>query len=304
VKKILFVIILIIFLPYKVAFAQENKVYDEFFKPTIISDNFEKIKDGDSVIFFNFRADRARELTNAFTLNNFKEFKTTKFENLCFTTFTEYDAENKNVNIAFESEKIENNLAKIISENELKQLHISETTKYAHVTFFFNGGIEKQNLNEDRKLIESENILDFSKTPKMKAFEITEEVLLAICEQKYDFILVNLSNADMVGHSGNFDATVKAVEAVDKCAYAIALACLSAGGDCIITADHGNAECMLDKKGNKVTSHTSNPVPVLLVSDKYKKVKLIKNGKLSNIAPTVLKMLNIDVPNYMDKPLF
>jgi len=281
----------------------EKEIYDEFFRTTIVSGGYSSIKDGDAVIFFNFRADRARELTDAFTKEDFSEFKVNKYKNLCFTTFTEYDSENKNVNVMFEPIKIENNLSKILADNNLKQLKITETTKYAHVTFFFNGGIEKENVNEDRKLIESEDVLDFSATPKMKAFEVTEEVLLAICDNKYDFILVNLCNADMVGHSGNFEATVKAVEAVDKCAYAIALACLSAGGDCIITADHGNAESMFDKDGNKITSHTTNKVPFLLVSQKHKKAKLKKKGKLSNVAPTVLKLLDIEIPEDMDEPL-
>ena len=146
--------------------------------------------------------------------------------------------------------------------------------------------------------------MNFASVPKMKAFEITDDVLMAITEKKYDFILVNLSNADMIGHTGDLDAAVKAVEAVDKCAYAIALATLTAGGDCIITADHGNAEEMIGKNGEVITSHTTNPVPVLVCSERNKNVKLIKDGKLANIAPTVLKLLNIDIPSNMEKPLF
>ena len=138
----------------------------------------------------------------------------------------------------------------------------------------------------------------------MKAFEIADEVLRKICDQKYDFILVNLSNADMIGHTGNFESAVTAIDAVDRCAYAIALATLAAGGHCIITADHGNAEQMLTKTGEKLTSHTTNPVPVILVSNEHKKVKLNKVGKLANIAPTVLKLLNIEIPYTMEQPLF
>ena len=287
------------------AFAESygTGVYDEFFEPCVLEE-FSPITENDSVIFFNFRTDRARELTKAFTYENFSEFETIKFKNLCFTTFTEYDASFKNVNVAFPPEKIKDNLSAIISKKGLKQFHISETTKYAHVTFFFNGGIEAAYKGEERKLIESENVLSFASTPKMKAYEITDEVLMAITQKKYDFILVNLSNADMIGHTGDLQAAIKAIEAVDKCAYAIALATLTAGGDCIITADHGNAEEMLDKNGKKLTAHTTNKVPVILASEKNKKVKLIKNGKLSNIAPTVLKLLNINIPSNMDKPMF
>lgn len=280
-----------------------SKVYDEFFEPTKLI-GFRPIEDNDAVIYFNYRTDRARELTEALTQEHFNEFEHKKFKNLCFTSFTEYDASFKGINIAFPPEKIKDNLSAIVSQNGLKQFHISETTKYAHVTFFFNGGIEDAYAGEDRKLIESHNVMNFASVPKMKAFEITDDVLMAITEKKYDFILVNLSNADMIGHTGDLDAAVKAVEAVDKCAYAIALATLTAGGDCIITADHGNAEEMIGKNGEVITSHTTNPVPVLVCSERNKNVKLIKDGKLANIAPTVLKLLNIDIPSNMEKPLF
>ena len=277
-------------------------VFDEFMLPTIIG-KAKTIDSYDGVIFYNFRTDRAREITKAFTQDNFKEFETKKLHDLCFCCMTEYDETFKNVLVAFPPQKITNNLSSIISSAGLKQFHISETTKYAHVTFFFNGGIEKPYDGEDRKLIESENVQDFSIVPKMKAFEITDEVLNQIVTKKYDFILVNLSNADMLGHTGNLQATKETIKVVDKCAYAIALATLVAGGNCIITADHGNAEQMLDKKGNVITSHSSNPVPLWLVSEKYKKVKLTK-GKLCNVAPTVLKLLSLKIPEYMESPLF
>lgn len=280
-----------------------DKVYDEFFEPTMLED-FEPIKDNDAVIFFNFRTDRARELTEAFTVEDFKEFKREKLKNLYFATMTEYDSTFKNVHVAYPPEKITDNLSSVLSKNGLKQLHITETTKYAHVTFFFNGGIEEPNKGEDRKLIDSENVISFETVPDMKAYDITTEVLEKIAENKYDFILVNLSNADMIGHTGNLDAAIKAINAVDKCAYSIALATLMAGGECIITADHGNAEEMLTKTGEKVTSHTTNPVPFILVSEKNKKAKLKKGGKLANIAPTVLKLLGIEIPTSMDNPLF
>ncbi len=278
-------------------------VYDEFFEPTLFNKDL-TIKDNDSVIFFNYRSDRARELTSAFTNPSFNEFKIHKFKNLLFSPMEEYSSEFHNLNVIYPPEQIKDNLAAILSQNGLKQFHIAETTKYAHVTFFFNGGIEKQYEGEDRKLIESIDTQDFSYYPKMKAIEITEETLDAIASNKYDFILVNYSNPDMIGHTGNFDATKEAISCVEKQAYALALATIMAGGDCIITADHGNAEYMIDDKGNKVTSHTSNPVPIYFVSEKYKNIKIKKNKSIANIAPTILKLLNIQIPTTMEEPLF
>lgn len=281
----------------------DAKVFDEFVLPTIVG-KIEKIESGDSIIFFNFRADRARELTSAITLQTPMTFPTVKLNDLCFVTMTNYSDDFKDIDYIIKPKRVEENLAKIISQNGKKQFHISETTKYAHVTFFLNGGIEKPYKNEDRQLIESFDVKDFSLYPQMKAFEITQSVLEAISSEKYDFIVVNLSNADMIGHTGNFDATVQSVKIVDKCAYSIALATLMANGHCLICADHGNADYMLDKKGNIVTSHSMSPVPCILVSDKYKNVKLKKNLSLTSIAPTVLKLLEIDVPKFMDTPLF
>ena len=172
------------------------------------------------------------------------------------------------------------------------------------MTFFFNGGIEEPYQGEERKLIDSINVKDFSGVPKMRAEEITLEVLQAIASQKYDFVLVNYSNPDMIGHTGNFNSTKEAIECVDKQAYAVALATLMAGGECIITADHGNAEEMFDRKGNKITTHTTNPVPVILVSEKNRNAKLKKGKSLTSIAPTVLKLLNIKKPETFDEPLF
>ena len=277
-------------------------VYDEFVEPCIIG-KAKTINSNDSIIFFNYRTDRAREITQALTQKPFTEFETKNLTNLCYVCMTEYSADFSDVLVAYPPEKIENNLSAVLSKFGKKQFHVSETTKYAHVTFFFNGGIEKPYDGEDRKLIESENVKDFATTPKMKAFEITEQVIEAMASGKYDFILVNLSNADMIGHTGNMEAAKKAVEAVDKCAYAIALASLTAGGDCIITADHGNIEEMLDKKGNVLTQHTTNPVPLWLVSQKHKKAKL-KKGKLCNVAPTILKLMGLEIPQDYEKPLF
>lgn len=281
----------------------QNNIYDEFIEPALIDKNG-IIQEDDSVIFYNFRSDRARELSFALTDKNFKEFKVKQFKNLLFSPMEEYAKELSQTNVIYPPTKIQDNLSAIISQEGLKQFHIAETTKYAHVTFYFNGGIENPYKNEERKLIESIDTEDFSYYPKMRAFEITEETLEAIASQKYDFILVNYSNPDMIGHTGNFQATKEAITCVEKQTYAIALATLMAGGDCIITADHGNAELMFDKNGEKVTSHTTSPVPCILVSEKYKKVKLSKNASIANVAPTVLKLLNLQIPESMEKPLF
>lgn len=280
----------------------EAGITDEFLEPVLLNKKA-TIKEGDSVIFYNFRSDRGRELTDAFTNPNFEGFKA-KLKNVFFTPMFEYDEKFKHLNTLFRQTRVDDNLASIISSAGLKQFHISETTKYAHVTFFFNGQIEKPYKGEKRKLIDSINTTDFSNYPKMRAYEITEACLDAIASAKYDFVLVNFSNPDMLGHTGNFNATKEAITHVDKCAYAVALSTLMAGGDCIITADHGNADLMIDKNGNKVTSHTTNKVPFILVSEKYKKAKLKKNKTIANVASTVLKLLGLHWPKEMEEPLF
>lgn len=281
----------------------QNGKLDEFVLPVLIEKEG-TIKDKDSVIFFNFRSDRAIELTNALTNAKFDKFKVKKFKNLLFSPMELYHESFKSLNVIYPPEVVEDNLSAIISKYGLKQFHIAETTKYAHVTFFFNGTIEKPYKNEERKLIESINTKDFSYYPKMRAIEITEATLDAIASAKYDFILVNYSNPDMIGHTGNFESAKEAIKCVEKQAYALALATIMAGGDCIITADHGNAELMFDKNGNKITSHTTNPVPLFLASEKHKNVKLAKKCSIASVAPTVLKLLGIEIPSNMEKPLF
>lgn len=280
-----------------------NGIYDEFVEPTIIG-KVKKIQSNDSVIFFNFRADRARELTQAIAEQNIEQMQLVSLKNICFVSMCEYNSDFKNVKVAFGKDVVENNLASIISKNHLKQFHISETTKYAHVTFFLNGGIEESYEGEDRCLIESYNVVDFSTIPQMRAYDITEKTMEVIASNKYDFVVVNLSNADMIGHTGNLEATKTAIKCIDKCAYAIALATLAVDGHCIITADHGNADVMLDKNGNVVTSHSMNPVRFILASEKYKDVELKSDGALCNIAPTVLKLLNIEPAKDMEESLF
>lgn len=277
-------------------------VTDEFVKPILLDKNA-TIKDGDSVLLFNFRFDRMIEITDALTSDDYSGFKRKK-KDIFFTQMTQSDDKFDKLNTLFPPKINKNNLSAIISKYGLKQFHISETTKYAHITFYFNGLIEDPYKGEDRKLIDSIDTKDFSYYPNMRAYEITEATLDAIASLKYDFILVNLTNPDMIGHTGNFEAAKQAITCIDKNAYAIALATLMAGGDCIITADHGNAEIMFDKQGNKVTSHTTSPVPCILVSEKYKKVKLQKNCSIANVAPTVLKLMNLKIPDFMTKPLF
>lgn len=284
-------------------FYYQNKVFDEFIEPTLIDSNG-LIKENDSVVFFNYRTDRAREITEVFTEKGFNQFEHVDFKNLCYVCMTEYSSDFKNVLVAFGPDKVEDNLSAVISQAGLKQFHISETTKYAHVTFFFNGGLEKAYKNEDRFLIDSIDVKNFAEVPEMRAKEITEKTVESIKSKKYDFVLVNLSNPDMIGHTGDLEATKKAIKLVDECAYKIAMATLEVGGDAIVTADHGNAEQMIDEQGNVCTSHTTNRVPLWLVSEKYKNIELINNGKLANVAPTVLKMLKIKKPKTMIDPLF
>ena len=278
-------------------------IYDEFMEPAIIGKP-SKVESNDAVIFFNYRSDRARELSQAIAEQDIDEMQLVHLKNIYFVGLTQYNETFTKVKAVIKPELVTENISKIISQHGLKQFHTSETTKYAHVTFFLNGGIEKPYPGEDRKLTESFNVKDFSEVPQMKAFEITNDVLDAIASNKYDFVIVNLSNADMIGHTGNFEAALEAVKIVDKCGYMIALATLAAGGHCIVTADHGNADLMLDKEGNVITSHSMNLVPLVIASEKFKDKKLAEGKSLTSIAPTVLKMLNIPIPDFMDESLF
>lgn len=273
-------------------------ITDEFVEPTLIDANG-LIKNGDSVIFYNFRSDRARELTFALTDPNFNEFETKNMDKLLMTPMQEYAKELSHLNTIYPPKIVEDNLSRIISDAGKTQFHISETTKYAHVTFFFNGGIEKQYKGEERELVESYNDKNFAVHPMMRAPEITEKLLEAIKSGKYEFLLVNLSNPDMIGHTGDFEAAKQAVTCCDECAYKIATTTLEMGGECIIIADHGNCEEMFDEKGNVLTQHTTNPVPFILVSNKNKNAKLKHDGTLANVAPTVLELMGLDRPEEM-----
>ena len=215
------------------------------------------------------------------------------------TPMQEYAKELAHLNTIYPPKIVEDNLSCLVSNAGMKQYHIAETTKYAHVTFFFNGGFEKQYEGEERKLIDSYNDKNFATHPKMRAPEITEDLMETIASKKYDFILVNYSNPDMIGHTGDFEAAKEAVSYCDECAYKIAMETVKQGGECIIIADHGNIEEMFDEKGNLLTKHTTNPVPFMLISEKHKNVKLKTGGSLANVAPTVLELLGIDKPDTM-----
>ena len=273
-------------------------ITDEFVEPMVIDENG-TIKNGDSLIFYNYRSDRAREMTFAITDSNFNEFKTENFDKLLFTPMQEYSEELKHLNTMYPPKIVKDNLSCLISEAGKTQYHISETTKYAHVTFFFNGGIEEPYKGETRQLIDSYNDKNFAVHPQMRAPEITEALLEAIESNKYDFLLVNYSNPDMIGHTGDFEASKEAIKICDESVYKVAQKTLSMGGDCIIIADHGNIEEMFDKEGTILTKHTTNKVPFILVSDKNKNANLKDNGSLANVAPTVLKLMNIEKPDTM-----
>ena len=279
----------------------QKEVFDEFVEPTLICNGEEPIatiENNDSVIFFNFRPDRAREITRALVDSNFKEFETKKL-NLYFVCFTNYDETMPNVHVAFEKAPLKNTFGEYISKKGYTQLRIAETEKYAHVTFFFNGGEEKQYKGEDRILVPSPKVETYDMKPEMSAYEVTEKVLEAIKQDKYDNIILNFANTDMVGHTGNLNAAIKAVEAVDKCVGEIVNLIEEKHANLIITADHGNAEQMIDyKTGEPHTAHTTNPVLIVLITDN-KEYKLKQNGKLADLAPTMLDLMNLRKPEEM-----
>lgn len=277
----------------------QKEVFDEFVKPTVICNGdspVATIKDNDSVIFFNFRPDRAREITRTLVDKDFNEFETKKM-NLFFVCFTQYDETMPNVKIAFKPETLVNTFGEYISKKGLKQLRIAETEKYAHVTFFFNGGEEKEYEGEDRILVPSPKVETYDLKPEMSALEVTDKVVEAINSGKYDSIILNYANPDMVGHTGSLEAAVKAVETIDGCVGKVVEAIEKQNGVLIITADHGNAEQMIDyKTGEPQTAHTTNPVPLILVG--LEGVKL-KEGKLADLAPTMLDIMGLEKPQEM-----
>lgn len=293
-------------------------VTDEFFEPTIINDFIEQargnridnnepkcqdicvstINENDSVIFFNFRPDRARQLTSCFVDANFSGFDRKKvLKNISFVCLTEYDKNlSDKVKVAFEPEELKNTLGEYLAQLGFTQLRIAETEKYAHVTFFFNGGVEKEYQGETRILVPSPKVATYDLKPEMSAFEVTERVIEEIEKNEHNVIVLNFANCDMVGHTGDFDAAVKAVETVDACVKSVVDKVLMHNGIAVITADHGNAEKMRDETGEPFTAHTTNLVPLCVAGHDC---KLKPGGKLSDVAPTLLTLLGVDKPAEM-----
>lgn len=281
-----------------------DDVYDEFVMPTVIKNSgkpISTIDENDSIIFFNFRPDRARQLTSSFIEPGFNGFDRERGHfPVYFVSMTQYDETFKDIHVAYEPEHLTNTFGEYISSLGLKQLRIAETEKYAHVTFFFNGGVEHPNEGEDRVLIPSPKVATYDLKPEMSAYEVTDEVIERIESGEYDVIVLNYANCDMVGHTGDMDAAINAVEAVDECAGRTVEAILRAGGRVLITADHGNAEQMLDyETGEPHTAHTSNPVPFILVDENLKDMELREEGRLADIVPTILDLMDIKKPDEM-----
>jgi len=276
-----------------VAKSYENDVTDEFVIPTVI-EGTKRISEGDSVVFFNFRPDRAREITRTFVDEEFSAFeRRLGFFPLTYVCMTQYDATMPNVEVAFKPQSLENTLGEYLSKAGKTQLRIAETEKYAHVTFFFNGGVEKQYDGEDRILVASPKVATYDLQPHMSAYEVTDKCVEAVKSGKYDVIILNFANCDMVGHTGIFEAAVKAVEAVDKGVKAVTDAVKEMGGISLITDDHGNADKMYDVDGSPFTAHTTNPVPFVVVG---KDCELRSGGCLADIAPTMLEILDLPQP--------
>ncbi len=280
----------------------QNGVTDEFVLPTVIDSSTPEglIRDGDAVIFFNFRADRARQMTRALTEKDFKEFRRDRMISFsAFVTMTEYD-KSFGLPAAFPPRNLKNILGEIASRNGIQQLRIAETEKYAHVTYFFNGGEEKKFPLEDRILIPSvKDVPTYDRKPAMSAYEITGSLLEQIEAKRHGLVILNYANADMVGHTGNFEATVRACEVVDECIGKVVEATLRHKQRVIITADHGNAEQMIHYETGEIhTAHTSNPVPVIVVDDLLKS-RSLSPGKAIDVAPTILRMLGIPQPSEM-----
>ena len=274
----------------------DKEVTDEFVVPTVIK-GAEPISEGDSVIFYNFRPDRAREITRTLVDPDFTGFERKKgFFPLTYVCMTQYDATMPNVDVAYKPESLKNTFGEYISNNGMTQLRIAETEKYAHVTFFFNGGVEKQYPGEDRILVKSPAVATYDLQPEMSAYEVTDKMVEAVKSGKYDALILNSANCDMVGHTGVFEAAVKAVEAVDTCVGRVVDAVKEMGGCVLLTADHGNADRMVDTDGSPFTAHTTNPVPFCVINHPC---QLREGGRLADIAPTMLKILGLPQPAEM-----
>jgi len=281
----------------------DKNITDEFIEPIRLSDNY--LKDGDSMICFNFRPDRARQIIKSLSDKEFSDFERKIFPNLELVTFTQYDA-NFPVKVAFPPESLNNFIGQIVSENGLKQYRTAETEKYPHVTYFFNGGVEIPLPGEERHLVPSPRVATYDMEPEMSAEELTISCAKAIKSGNYAFVVINFANPDMVGHTGNMDATIKAIETVDKCIGQIVNATGEMGGSILITADHGNAEVMKGPAGEPWTAHTVNKVPLIFIEGEKRKIPnmgneiyLRDNAGLADIAPTLLQLLNLPIPKEM-----
>ena len=280
-------------------------VTDEFVVPTVVLTDGKPtatIQTQDSVIFYNFRPDRAREISRAYIFEDFDGFERKNgFFPLYYVSMTQYDKTFEgHLQIAFKPQSMHNTLGEYLAKMGKTQLRIAETEKYAHVTFFFNGGVEAPNEGEDRALIASPKVATYDLKPEMSAYEVTDEAVRRIESGKYDVMILNFANCDMVGHTGVMDAAVAAVHAVDSCVRMVVEAIQKTGGRCIITADHGNAEYMWDEKAQvPFTAHTTNPVPCILVDDSRKSVELREGGRLCDLAPTLLDLMELPVPQEM-----
>lgn len=277
-----------------------HNITDEFIKPTVIIDEGQQplatIKDGDVAICFNFRTDRCREITQVLTQADFSEFDMRKLS-LHYTTMTEYDQTYKNVQVIFDNDNLNNTLGEILEKHGLKQIRAAETEKYPHVTFFFSGGREKVFEGEKRIMAPSPKVATYDLKPEMSAYELTNLVLPEIQNQTADFICLNYANADMVGHTGVWEAAIKAAETVDKCVEQIVTTGLKNGYTIFLTADHGNSDYMINEDGSPNTAHTLNPVPFFIIDKDWK--GSIKPGKLGDIAPTILTMMELEIPKEM-----
>lgn len=277
-----------------------QNVTDEFIMPTVIVNEAQQplatIKDGDAVICFNFRTDRCREITVALTQQAFPEYNMQPLQ-LYYVTMTEYDKTYKNVHVIFENDNLTKTLGEIIEDNGLKQIRIAETEKYPHVTFFFSGGREATFKNESRIMVASPKVATYDLKPEMSAYEVTEKLLPEIENETADFICLNFANADMVGHTGVWEAVIKAVETVDACVEKVITAALAHGYTTFLLADHGNADYEINEDGSPNTQHSLNPVPFFIINNEFKGT--VKPGKLGDIAPTILTFMGLQVPKEM-----
>ena len=276
----------------------DEGVTDEFIKPIVNANVDGTIKEGDVVIFFNYRNDRAKELTVVLTQQDMPEAGMHTIPGLQYYCMTPYDASFKGVHILFDKENVANTLGEYLSAKGMSQLHIAETEKYAHVTFFFNGGRETPFDKEDRILVPSPKVATYDLKPEMSAYEVKDKLVAAINENKYDFIVVNFANGDMVGHTGIYEAIEKAVIAVDACVKDVIEAAKAQDYEAIIIADHGNADHALNEDGTPNTAHSLNPVPCVYVTEN--KAAKVENGRLADVAPTILKIMGLEVPAEMD----